>query len=226
MSRVGCHPRVLKEILQEGPFCEEQIWAEYFGGVMASSRSDVDRDDRGARFAALLARLSSYQIRCHFVLYRLFKVLFDGTGSANTAIGRNDMQMFVPIPAFRSAMDMTEKEDLNIVLMHSIVGLVGESLLDNNYQFGAPAFLKENGYPEAVEPGLLVVPSLLGVELFHWAHGLGDVQIAEFLQPSRKFESEIVVAVVPGVRGVRKKELLLDDIIRRSSPPSSVEGPG
>ncbi len=34
-------PRVLKGILQEGYFCEDELTAKYFGGVLASSRSGV-----------------------------------------------------------------------------------------------------------------------------------------------------------------------------------------
>src|SRR4051812_25084796 len=52
-------PKVLKNILQEGAFCEDKLSTEYFGGVLASSRSEVSRDDRGAAFASLVGRLSS-----------------------------------------------------------------------------------------------------------------------------------------------------------------------
>lgn len=40
-------PRVLKEVLNEGSFCCDPLTAEYFRGVLASSRSPVSRDDRG-----------------------------------------------------------------------------------------------------------------------------------------------------------------------------------
>src|SRR6266404_2227164 len=66
-------PRVLKEILAEGSFCDDELSAEYFGGVLASSRSEIPRDDRGAAFARLVSRLTSYQIRTHFLLYAVIK---------------------------------------------------------------------------------------------------------------------------------------------------------
>src|SRR6266496_693093 len=50
-------PKVLKGILDDGSFCDDELSAEYFGGVLASSRTGVSRDDRGASFTALLGRL-------------------------------------------------------------------------------------------------------------------------------------------------------------------------
>src|SRR3990167_4792547 len=38
-------PKVLKGILNEGSFCEDFLAVEYFGGVLASSRSGISRDD-------------------------------------------------------------------------------------------------------------------------------------------------------------------------------------
>ena len=41
-------PKVLKTIINEGSYSEDDIAVEYFGGVLASSRTKVSRDDRGA----------------------------------------------------------------------------------------------------------------------------------------------------------------------------------
>src|SRR5688500_3074157 len=43
-------PKVLKNVLEEGYFSEDELAAEYFGGVLASSRTTNSRDDRGATF--------------------------------------------------------------------------------------------------------------------------------------------------------------------------------
>ena len=39
-------PRVLNGILNEGAFCEDLLTAEYFSGVLTSSRTSTGRDDR------------------------------------------------------------------------------------------------------------------------------------------------------------------------------------
>jgi hypothetical protein len=61
-------PRVLRGIINEGAYCEDKIAAEYLGGVLASSRSDTTRDDRGVTINALISRLSVYQMRALFFL--------------------------------------------------------------------------------------------------------------------------------------------------------------
>ena len=66
------HPKVLKEILSEGSFCDDQLAAEYFGGLLASSRTGISRDDRGAYFVSLVANLSTYQVRAHYFFLQCF----------------------------------------------------------------------------------------------------------------------------------------------------------
>jgi hypothetical protein len=43
-------PRVLKHVIDDGSFCEEPVATEYFGGVLASSKSEGGSDDRGVKF--------------------------------------------------------------------------------------------------------------------------------------------------------------------------------
>lgn len=90
-------PKVLKGILDDGSFCDDQLAAEYFGGVLASSRSNVSRDDRGAAFIALLGRLTTYQIRTHFIFYHVIKSLYEGQPiGISTSEERNQLQTFIP----------------------------------------------------------------------------------------------------------------------------------
>ena len=62
-------PRVLKGVLEEGSFCEDEVMAEYLGGVLASSRSEVSVDDRGTALLAVISGLSTYQLRTHYTMY-------------------------------------------------------------------------------------------------------------------------------------------------------------
>src|SRR5262249_27664159 len=69
-------PRVLRDVLNDGSYRDDELTAEYYGGILASSRSGIPRDDRGAVFTALLSRLSTYQLRAHYVLYRTVHGLY------------------------------------------------------------------------------------------------------------------------------------------------------
>jgi hypothetical protein len=217
-------PRVLKEVLAEGPFCEDEIWAEYFGGVLASSRSESTRDDRGARFAAQIGRLSTYQVRAHFLFYRLFKTLFDGdAATVNTDEGRQALRIFVPFPAFASGMELAD-EKFDVVLGHSITGLVAEGLLRSSYHWGDVDLHKKTGFPEATEGGIVVQPSSIGAELFLWSHGRGDVSTYSLLRKDTVLTSEVLLKLTPGVRAVRPGGPLLDDLLRKTDSPSPAEG--
>lgn len=63
-------PRVLRGILNDGSFVTDELAQDYFGGVLASSHSHHGRDDRAATYTELLSRLSTYQIRVHYLLYQ------------------------------------------------------------------------------------------------------------------------------------------------------------
>lgn len=87
-------PKVLRGILNEGSFSEDELCVEYFGGLLASSRSEISRDDRAAYYISLLGHLSSYQIRTHYIFYSVLKELFSDT-HLNIGIERERKQMII-----------------------------------------------------------------------------------------------------------------------------------
>ena len=193
-------PKVLRDILNDGSFCDDELTAEYFGGVLASSRTEISRDDRGSAFTALIARLTTYQIRTHFFFYQLVKLVFDGDDiSVTTSEGRAKLQMFVPLNSFFVAMEFSPQEDVQVLLSHAIVGLVKESLIEENFVLG-PNVHQGNA-------GILFQPSAVGAELFLWAYGRGDLHIANFLDPEVRFVSATKIRTVPGFKGVHKAEV-------------------
>src|SRR5688572_26096605 len=52
--------KVAKALILVGPFCDDTLGAEYFGGILASSRSSIDRDGRAVTFLSHLQRMSAY----------------------------------------------------------------------------------------------------------------------------------------------------------------------
>ena len=62
--------RVARDVFFNGSFSDEAICAEYFGGILAASRSDDGRDDQGIYYVDLIKGLSSKQLNLHYVLYR------------------------------------------------------------------------------------------------------------------------------------------------------------
>ena len=198
-------PKVLKEILNEGSFCDDELAAEYFGGVLASSRSEVSRDDRGASFAALVSRLTTYQLRTHCFFYHVVKAIFDGDSlTVLQPEGRNRLQTFIPVKSWAIAMEFSDKENLQTILQHVMFGLLREGLIEQDFTFG-PAEEMKRHVGETATSGILFKPSALGVELFYWAYGKGDIGIERFLEPTITFVSGVKINTAPGFFGTRKR---------------------
>lgn len=193
----GVPPRVLKEILDEGSFSDDLLTAEYFGGVLASSRSVVSRDDRGASWSALVARLSAYQVRSHYLVYRGIYDCFRGQDFHFNMDDREHLSVFLPFSSYFRSMEFSQAEMRQIVslLAHAFFGLAKEDLIDGFIYGNGEALKNRRGkdYRFPNEGGIWVTPSALGVELFLWAHGQGnlppsallrlDLTVPEGLQP-------------------------------------------
>lgn len=216
-------PRVLRGILDDGSYCDDLLSAEYFGGVLASSRSGRLRDDRGASYIALLARLSSYQIRAHYCFYHLFKRLFDGIQiedeTLGTKAGRGSLETIIPLLDYFSFMGFdVEEEQLNLI-PHIISGLVKELLIAERFETGAGLLLGERSVDSYFEddgtetfidsivaPELAVQPTVSGIELFLWAHGMPNTHPLAFFDRSIQFELNDDVELPSGARSVKHDE--------------------
>ncbi len=185
-------PRVLKNILNEAYFCDSEVGAEYFGGILASSRSNDSRDDRGAYFAAMVGRLSTYQIRSHYIIYQCFKHVFDGRRLPfNHMELREKASVFIPLRNYIDAMDCKGCEDMTPYLNHACVGLIKESLISDYFAHGESRFYRVHpptGLESAKALGIVLAPTRLGLELFLCSHGEGWQSIHQFFFHDTQFE--------------------------------------
>jgi hypothetical protein len=196
-------PKVLKEILDDGSFAEDDLAVEYFGGVLASSRSGIARDDRGAAFAKLVAQLTSYQLRGHYCFYTFLKSIHNGSQrSVLESSVRRDLRIFIPFDAYYSAMDFVPEEDWTQILPHTMFGLGELGLIDGTWRFGNAEDIRRDWH-RATSGGIIVGPSPLGTELFLWAHGLGNTPVFRFLDKETVLESDIAIAIDPGITSIK-----------------------
>lgn len=191
-------PKVLKEILAEGSFSEDAIATEYFGGVLASSRTNVARDDRAATFTSLVARMSTYQLRAHYICYRSLRETFLDSGRTLNVKDRPHLQISIPLPALLHAMDMTPEESVNLVSLfeHIFFGMSRENLIEN-FQYGA---LDKEVFPWAVDSGVLFQPTVLGAELFLRAHGHANLGAGALLLSSTATQFDATIPATPGCK--------------------------
>lgn len=195
-------PKVLKSILDNAAYSEDEIAASYYGGVLASSRTGISRDDRGATFSSLIGDLSSYQLRSHYIFYALLLKCFDGSQmNPGMQTDRTKMKIAIPFKSFMESMDFQGAEDVNAILPHIFSGLVSRGLIDQQYAYGDAESVK-SAFSNVSDSffGLTYQPSTLGIELFLWAHGRGDIPVnnsfyynlSEILEEEIKLPNDIV----------------------------------
>ena len=191
-------PKVLKTIINEGSYCDDEIGGGYFGGVLASSKTEVDRDDRGARIAKMIDNLSAYQVRSHYLIYSTIIGLFsNSSNSFKLSENRNKMQLFIPFQDYIKAMDFTQQELNNPqILDHIFNGHAADGLIEGSWRYGPQESLKEifSGVPS---DGFICTPSALGAELLLWAFGHGDKHLNFLLTDDFSPEIEGIPKSVP-----------------------------
>lgn len=175
-------PRILKDILDQGYFCDDELLAEYLGGVLASSRSGVSRDDRGTAFLTLIRRLSSYQLAAHYGFFAAYHELFQGV----TVDFRDSKDVldhgaaFMTLADFVSWLSPSIEEDPVILLQHIVSGLVREGIILEQCFFGNPLELDKQCGLNISEDGVLFFPSPVGIQLFSWVHNAPNLRVEEF----------------------------------------------
>lgn len=196
-------PKVLKEVLEEGSFNDDRLACEYFGGVLASSRTPTSRDDRGASLMKLVSDLTTYQIRTHYIFYAATKKVFDGQElSLGNEENRQKCSMFISLPAYFQMMEFGPNEDLSTILTHATFGLYQHGLI-GNFEFAGQDELKKK-FPHIKEGGIQFIPTARGVELFMWACGLGSVPPTGFLQSAVKIPQKAGIALIAGFSSMKE----------------------
>ena len=193
-------PRVLKRVLDEGSFCDDPLMAEYFGGVLASSKSGISRDDRGAVYLATIEQLSTYQLRAHYIIYSIVKELFNGTGAkVDLDSQRSRLEIYIPWPTWRAALGITtgEKERLTEITEHIIFGLGKETLIGEKMVYGVKNHLVKY-FSGATDDGILVGVSVWGIQLFMWANGRSDLEFSQYLDSAFDFHPTELVTIPGG----------------------------
>ena len=189
--------KVFKTVINEGSYFDDAVATEYFGGVLASSRTEVDRDDRGARLAKMIDNMSAYQLRSHYLIYSTISELFSNSGNSfNLPANRRKLGLFMPFQDYFTAMDFTQQELGNSqIVSHIFHGLGADRLIDDA-SFGSQEFLTKLG-ADVPGPGIVCLPSVLGAELLLWAFGHGDKELDFLLTDGFSSEIEGIPKSVP-----------------------------
>jgi hypothetical protein len=176
-------PRVMKAVLEEAPFVEDEVAAAYMGGILASAYSDRPRDDRAVAHLATIGRLSVYSINLHYVVYRSFYEI------RRQQSPKKHFGVFIPDATYNDWMKFSASEPAGLCLAHSVVNLEREDLMHVPIS-GNAEWLGETkdarriaakGWQWPPRGGVLADTTVLGGELFLWAHGYSEYYYHDLL---------------------------------------------
>jgi len=142
-------PRLLSSLLLEGSYAEDTVAVDYYAGVLAASRTPDGKDDRGLRAASMIARLSSFQLRAHYLIYSTIHHELHGKGlGLHTGDDRQRARVWMPIEAFAEAMNVHEEtlDQATAILEHAVSGLCTDDLITEQWGLGHAADLRKFGY--------------------------------------------------------------------------------
>ena len=215
----GVPPKILKEILHEGYFCDDELTSEYFAGVLAHSRTKEGKDDRGVIYLKLISRISNYDLRLHYYVYSFLLKMFDGSrANMGRKTVRNKLQVFIPLEAYKKLMEFSKSDDAYAIVNHSMTNMNREKLI-LDYRKGSKEFLKYY-FPDLdieEEYGVVVTPSRFGVDLYIQAHGIKQITSHSFFYRGVAKKINIANLQMPsGIRMVKKDITFTDEELRRA----------
>lgn len=175
-------PRILKEVVTEGRFCEDALVAEYYAGILAGSRTQDQSDDRGLAILAVLKSLSIFQIRTHCAFYQTLRIALYGT-RARLGMDDQDMRLFISFDSFCDAISIPRAKASWDILTHCIAGGVRSGIFGQGSTYGPPEFLRTKDGWSAPSDGLVIYPNVFGAEVFLWALGAAGASGHHILHP-------------------------------------------
>lgn len=192
-------PRLLRGLLDEGSYIEDEVGSEYFGGVLAGSRSEDGGDDNGVPLMEVMNGLSSLQLRAHYVLYRAAQEVFAERDVevevSNT--WEHLARIAISTEACEAAIVGRNVDDSETPLGTLMRGLKRNDLIDaqSGWMTGPPEELHDRVRPGVGWPYHSLVFNLtaFGMELFCAAHGFTSIDA--FKRPTSEFRPRFKVEV-------------------------------
>ena len=160
-------PRILFDIIRQGKYADSVIVQEYLAGILAKS-SDAAGSDEGKFYAAMVDKMSTFQIKLHFLIYRsissteIFKPL-----DINFEKSRKLSAIFLPKDDISKLMG-PDLKPFGQEFMDALYGLIAYRLIDDAFVFGEAKHVSES-FPHINDSGLVAGPTQVGAQLFLWA---------------------------------------------------------
>lgn len=189
--------RVSRDVFWNGAFTDESICAEYFGGILAASRSHDGKDDSGVYYVDLIKSLSSAQLRLHYTIYRtLNKNLCSDATKVALNVGQST-ELF----AIKLYFGSIELQQAELKIDTDLEALYRKGLL---HEYKSDGHKLENG---ALLPYTMVIPTTLGIQLFAIANNM----LADWREYNTKDYGDFENITLP-----RHSAFSLEDLIKQA----------
>ena len=149
--------RVARDVLWNGAFSTEEICAEYFGGIFASSCSADGTDDSSIHYVDVIKSLSSRQLKLHYVIYNTLNRLLVERGRPVNVAQSSELE------GLKLWYSMLELERLGLNIDTDLNILFREGLIS---QYASD----QHVIGDKALPYANAVPSTFGVLLYAVAH--------------------------------------------------------
>ena len=81
--------RVTRDVIWNGAVTDDEVCAEYFGGILAACRSEDGKDDSSIQFVDCIKAMSARQLHLHYSIYNAWqRLLIESGKNINVAQSR------------------------------------------------------------------------------------------------------------------------------------------
>jgi hypothetical protein len=182
------NPRVASQVFESAQYADQGVVAEYLSGVLTSSRDAFGKDDAGVAWSNVVARLSSDQLRLHYVIYASIRpaILADPPERTSELHSR---EIVMPTNQLYIACGFSNMESFN----DAIDGLLREGLIGDTYRYGSHEYIwgtvspdKEISFPHDHAAAFHL--SIHGIRLLLWGTGAGRLTSNAYIDPAVTLE--------------------------------------
>ena len=184
-STASVSPRVLLAALDEGSKVESEIAQKYFGGVLASSRSENGEDDGAIIFTSILSTMSAAQIKLHCALYAALRLRWRGSKEQlGNEAGRTRLTTNITFKELTDAFGPAFVVEFET----GMFGLNRQGLI-GNFSYGS--WMRHSS--GKATPYLSFAPTVLGASLYLAANGHYSRMSTMILQEDLVFEDIVSI---------------------------------
>lgn len=197
--------RVTRDALWNGAFTDDEVCAEYFGGILASSRTPDGKEDDAVQFVDVIKSLSAKQLRLHYVIYNALNKLLVSSGKrVNVGMASELHRNRVWFSAIEliEVLKLKIETDLNILHRQGLLAGYGTNTHKVDEQRNLP-------YSHAD-------PTTFGVLLYAVAHN----RLAEWRMFDRKDFGNFPDIALPSVCAPTLEDLLKQLALVETPPPA------